>query len=99
MIQGAGIVTGLPFLFLRIKKRDALWLLPGILTIAGTKWYSSRMFFRKMESEGVNDYFKKSKKLDGDLRLIESYAKQRRLWEKAPPVWLNHEVKVKALFN
>lgn len=74
MVQGAGVLCGLPFLFLRIKKRDAMWLLPGIISIAGAKWYSSNMLFRRMDEEKVSEYFKKSKKLDGDLRRVEKYA-------------------------
>ena len=83
MIQGAGVALGLPFLILRVKKRDALWLLPGIISIGGAKWYSSTYMFRQMEEQGVSSYFKKSKKLDGDLRKIENYIKQRSLIEKA----------------
>jgi hypothetical protein len=57
-------------------------LLPGILSIGGAKWYSSTYMFRQMDDQGVGDYFRKSKKLDGDLRKVENYIKQRNLIEK-----------------
>ena len=49
MYQGLGVVLALPFLYLRVRTRDALYLLPGIGSIAGFKWYSNKILYQRME--------------------------------------------------
>ncbi len=44
-VQGVGVALALPFLYLRVKRRDVMYLLPGIASIAGFKWYSSKLLF------------------------------------------------------
>lgn len=69
----------------RAKKRDALWLLPGIVSITASKWYSSKYFFAKLIEYDVDEYWRKSKKLDGDLRKVDLYVKQRKFFERFGP--------------
>lgn len=38
--QTIGIVTSLPFIFLSGKQKDIKYFLPGLILIAGFKWYS-----------------------------------------------------------
>ena len=60
-----------PFIALSIKKKDIKYALPGLLSIGGGKGYASSIFFQRLHEEGVDDYWKKSKKLDSDLRRVK----------------------------
>ncbi|CDW86780.1 UNKNOWN [Stylonychia lemnae] len=84
-VQGVGIGIGFLFLIARAKQRDVKWLLPGIVAITGTKYYSSKLFFQRLQEYQIDDYWRKSKKLDGDLRKVDGYIKQRKFFEKYGP--------------
>jgi len=71
-----------PFVLISAKQRDVKWFLPGLLLIGGFKWYSGQVRQDMMKSQRVDDYWRKSKKLDFDLKKTEQYIEQRKLFEK-----------------
>ena len=72
-VQRLGIVGGLPFFVWGLKKFNVKYATPGFLLIGGTKYYSIKEFYKQMEQDGVNEYWIKSKKFNGDLNKVEKY--------------------------
>jgi hypothetical protein len=71
--QTIGIVTSLPFIFLSGKQKDIKYFLPGLILIAGFKWYSGEVRQQLMKEGKIDEYWRKSKKLDFDLKKTEKY--------------------------
>ena len=67
------IIGAIPFLAIGLHKLSPWWSAPGFFLIGATKYYSIKNFYKQMEQEGVNEYWKKSKKLQGDLNKVEKY--------------------------
>ena len=61
--QMISIVGALPFFAVGLHKLSPVWSTPGFVLIGATKYYAIKNFYKQMEQEGVNDYWKKSKKL------------------------------------
>ena len=80
--QTIGLISSVPFVLISAKQRDVKWFLPGLLLIGGFKWYSGQVRQDMMKSQRVDDYWRKSKKLDFDLKKTEQYIEQRKLFEK-----------------
>ena len=72
-MQMQGIVAATPFFMIALKKLNVKYSAPGFLLIGGTKYYSIKAFYSQMESDGVNSYWMKSKKFNGDLNKVEKY--------------------------
>lgn len=77
-----GVIGALPFLYFSYKRVDVKFMLPALASVVLAKVYASRYFIRNMESQGIFDYWKKSKKLDSDLRNTEKIIEYRKLYEK-----------------
>ena len=71
--QTIGIVSSLPFIFLSGKQKDIKYFLPGLILIAGFKWYSGEVRQQLMKEGKIDEYWRKSKKLDFDLKKTENY--------------------------
>ena len=72
-MQRLGMLGATPFFYFALKKMNAKWSAPGFLLIGGTKYYSIKAFYSQMEEDGVNSYWVKSKKFNGDLNKVEKY--------------------------
>ena len=72
----AGLIVAVPFFFMGVKRMSLNWSAPGLVSIAGTKYYSVQVFNRMMkEDAAVDDYWKKSKKFQSDLNKVDRYVK------------------------
>ena len=77
-----GLVFAIPFMILSVKQKDIKFFLPGLFSIGGFKWYSGEQRQRQMKDKRVDEYWRKAKKLDYDLKKTETYIEQRKLFEK-----------------
>lgn len=64
------------------QRRDIKWFLPGLASIGGLKYYSGLKRQSLMKEQGVDDYWRKSRKLNYDLRKVEHCLETRKLFEK-----------------
>lgn len=81
--QGVGVIGALVFGALSVKKRDIRYFAPGVLLMGGLKYYSTQVRQEMMrEAPGLEDYWRKSRKLTFDLRKTEQYLEQRKLLDK-----------------
>ena len=81
--QGLGVASAIPFGYLSVRNKDIKYFLPGLILIGGCKYYSGQVRQRLLqEAPGLNDYWRKSRKLEFDLRKTETYIEQRKLLEK-----------------
>ena len=80
--QTIGLVSSVPFIFLSVKQKDIKFFLPGLILIGGFKWYSGELRQQLMKEGRIDEYWRKSKKLDFDLKKTEKYIEQRKLFEK-----------------
>jgi hypothetical protein len=76
------MVASIPFMILSVKQKDIKFFLPGLMFIGGFKWYSGQYRQKQMKEKRVDDYWRKAKKLDFDLKKTEQYIEQRKLFEK-----------------
>jgi hypothetical protein len=71
--QTIGNVASVPFIGLSVMRKDIRYFLPGLILIGGFKWYSGEVRQRLMKEERVDEYWRKSKKLDYDLKKTLKY--------------------------
>ena len=82
--QGLGLVGALAFGALSVKQRDIRYFAPGVLLMGGLKYYSTQVRQEMMRAApGLEEYWRKSRKLTFDLRKTEQYLEQRKLLDKA----------------
>eukprot|EP00347_Sterkiella_histriomuscorum_P015146 403358143 len=84
-IQISGLILGVAFAAKMFNPKTIWWLAGGSVIITGSKYASNKYFYQQIHENQVYDYWRKSKKLDGDLRKTDSYIKQRKFFEKYGP--------------
>ena len=77
------MLSSVPFIYFTGKYRDVKYFLPALVLIGGTKLYASKNFREQLNSQDLMDYLKRSRRLDSDLRKIESTIEKRNLIGKA----------------
>ena len=76
--QYYGLFSAIPFFIFGVHKFQLKWFGVGSLFYFGSIYYSSNKFYEALnEKEGLESYWKKSRKFQGDLNKLERLQQER----------------------